>query len=231
MKGNWYGQQALSFNNTYVIDIENATETARLIDQDGLFTEAMGGLLPEQEDMSSVGSLLDIACGPGSWTNEVAMTYPQMQVVGVDINQTMIDYACAIARVRLLKNVSFQVMDVCQPLPFANATFDFVNGRFLVGFLDKASWPVLLAECFRVLAPGGIVRLTECEMGITSSPSLQQLGHYLTRALQTQGRTFSADGNTIGIAHMLGRLLRQAGLRDIQRRAFLLRWAIEEDFM
>ena len=148
-------------HNTYVIDIENATETARLIDQDGLFTDAMGGLLPEQDDMSGVGSLLDIACGPGSWTNEVAMTYPQIEVMGVDINQTMIDYARAIARVRLLKNVSFQVMDVCQPLPFNDSIFDFVNGRFLVGFLDKTSWPFLLAECFRVLAPGGVLRLTE----------------------------------------------------------------------
>jgi len=48
------------------------------------------------------------------------------------------------------------------------------------------------------------------------------LGHYLTRTLQEQRRTFSADGQTIGIAHMLGRLLQQAGIQDIQRRSFLL---------
>ena len=75
-------------------------------------------------------------------------------------------------------------------------------------------------------------------MGISSSPALQQLGQYLTRALQAQGRTFSADGNTIGIAHRLGRLLQQASLQHIQRRAFLLdasaysslhQWAREEN--
>jgi len=119
-------------------------------------------------------------------------------------------------------NISLEVMDIKRPLVYPDTSFDLVNARFIVGFQDKASWPALLAECRRVLAPGGILLLSEGEMGISSSPALQRLEGWLTRALCEQGRTFSVDGQTIGIVHMLGRLLQQAGFVRLQQRPFLL---------
>ncbi|HJT55328.1 MAG TPA: methyltransferase domain-containing protein [Ktedonobacteraceae bacterium] len=214
--------QVYDSSNRYVIDIENGAETARLLAQDQLYTRAMGGILPEHPDPCALEQVLDLACGPGGWALELGFAYRDMQVIGVDINASMIGYARALARVQHLDNVTFQVMDVTQSLAFATHSFDLVNARFLVGFLEQAGWPPLLAECLRVLKPGGILRLTECEQGISSSPALQQLGRYLTQALSQQGRTFSADGQTIGIAHMLGTLLHHAGFVQIQRRAFLL---------
>ena len=47
--------------NTYFIDAENAAEMARLMIQDHLLTQAMGGLVPEQSDLSQVYHVLDIA--------------------------------------------------------------------------------------------------------------------------------------------------------------------------
>jgi ubiquinone/menaquinone biosynthesis C-methylase UbiE len=206
----------------YVIDIENGAETARLIVQDMLFTRAMGGLFPEQPDLSAVEHILDIACGPGGWALEVAFAHRDIQVLGVDINRGMIAYAQAWASVQLLENVCFEVMDVKQSLAFENNSFDLVNARFIVGFMDKSSWLPLLAECWRVLRPAGILRLTECELGISNSPALQRLSGYLYEALYKQGRTFSIDGHSIGITHMLGKLLREAGFEKIEKRAFLL---------
>ncbi len=84
-----------SSENAYVIDIEQAAETARLIEQDKLFTSATGGLFPEQPDLSQTETLLDIGCGPGGWTLDVAYAYPDINVVGIDINPTMIDYGFA----------------------------------------------------------------------------------------------------------------------------------------
>ena len=215
--------------NRYIIDIENGAETARLLAQDQRLTRAMGGLLPEQCDLSGVECVLDIACGPGGWAIDLGFAYPAMEVTGVDINPAMIHYARALARVQHRENVSFTVMDVTQPLDFQTHSFDLVNARFLVGFLDQASWPKLLSECLRVLHPGGIMRVTECELGISSSPALQQLGQYLCQALSQQQRTFSADGRTIGIVHMLGKLLSQAGFAQIQHRPFLLDTSSSED--
>ncbi len=44
--------------NNYFIDAESATEMARLINQDRLFTENMGGLFPERNDVSSMHDIL-----------------------------------------------------------------------------------------------------------------------------------------------------------------------------
>ena len=206
----------------YVIDIEQPAETARLIEQSKLFTQAMGGLFPDELDLSGVRRVLDLGCGPGQWVGDVAFEYPEWQVLGVDINATMISYAHACARSQGLPNISFEEMDLTQPFAFADASFELINARFIVGFLTKASWPALLAECRRVLAPGGILLLSEAERGISTSPALQQLEGWLTRALYEQGRTFSVDGQTIGIVHMLKRLLEQAGFVVIEQHPFLL---------
>jgi len=61
--------------NNYFIDAESATEMTRLINQDRLFTENMGGLFPERNDVSSMHDILDIACGPGGWVLEVATAF------------------------------------------------------------------------------------------------------------------------------------------------------------
>lgn len=104
-------------NNTYVIDAESAAEMARLMRQDQLMTSGMGGVLPEI-DLNGVQHVLDLACGPGGWPLEVAYTYSDIEVVGVDISERMIAYASAQAQVQQRANVSFQVMDILKPLAF-----------------------------------------------------------------------------------------------------------------
>jgi len=79
-----------------------------------------GGLFPEHPDLAAVRNTLDVACGPGSWASEMAYTYPDMQVTGIDISENMIRSAQEMARVQRLENVHFQVMDATQPLGFAD---------------------------------------------------------------------------------------------------------------
>ncbi len=210
-----------SSENAYMIDIEQAAETARLIEQDKLFTGATGGLFPEQPDLSQTETLLDIGCGPGGWTLDVAYAYPDINVVGIDINPTMIDYGFAQANSQGLQNISFEIMDARKPLVFPDNSFDLINARFIVGFMDRTSWPALLAECQRVLKPGGLLRLTESEVGITSSAAFDQLQGFIYQAFIRQGRSFSANGRSFGIAHMFNTLLRDAGFVKIDKQPFL----------
>ncbi len=214
--------------NDYPMNIEDPTEMARLIDQDQLFTRAMGGLFAERDDLASIHTILDLACGPGSWALDVAFTYPDCEVAGIDLSQTMIDYARARARSQKRTNVSFEVMDILQSLPFSNATFDLVNARCIESFLSPASWPALLAECQRILKPGGVLRLTEIEGSISNSAPLQQLSAHLFEALRQQRRTFSTDGRSLGVVHMLGPLLKSAGFQHISKRPFILDTTYDE---
>ncbi len=202
--------------NVYFNDPNSGAEMARLLDQDRLITHGMGGLFPERgNDFSGIHRVLDGACGPGGWAMEVAFTHPEIEVVGFDISQEMIDYARAQARVQGLDNASFQAMNLLKPLDFPDNSFDLVNVRF-VNFLPAAAWPQLARELVRITQPGGFVRLTESEWWyFTNSPALENLNAMVIRAIKVQGG-FSQTGRFTGILPMLGRLLLDAGCVNIK---------------
>ncbi len=204
--------------NTYILG-HTATEKVRLIEQDRHFTQAMGGLLVEQEDLSGIHRVLDVACGPGGWALELAEQYPHMQVVGVDIDAGMIEYATTLARASRLDNVTFRLMNALDPLDFPTASFDLVNARFLVGFLPTTAWPRVLQEFARINRRGGIIRLTEQEWTGCSSPAYETAQRLTFRSSVRAGVNFAADARQIGITPRLHRFLHQAGYVDIQETA------------
>lgn len=211
-------------NNTYILDVESSLEMARLLDQDKVITEGMGGIFPEREDedLTGISRILDVACGPGGWVHEVAHTYPHIEVVGIDISKNTINYARAHAHVRKLNNAHFQVMDALKPLDFPDGSFDMVNMRTVAGFVLPHLWPQFLAECKRVLRPGGILRTTESEFGGTNALAYGTLLNMFSQALQRLGRSFSPTGHYIGILPELRTLLQNAGLQNIQSKAHVI---------
>ena len=208
--------------STYVVDANDELEMARLLHQAYLLTQHMGGLFPERPDLSTMHDVLDIACGPGGWVIQVAQAYPAMQVTGIDLSIRMVMYARAQALVHGLPNARFRLMDALKPLDFPDQSFDLVNGRLLFAFMPPAAWPNLLHECLRILRPGGVIRLTECELPVSNSPAVERLNALTTRAFQAAGKSFSPDGRHVGIVPMLGRLLREAGFQHIQQMAQVL---------
>jgi ubiquinone/menaquinone biosynthesis C-methylase UbiE len=209
--------------NTYVFNSESAAEMARLVAQDLLVTKYMGGLLPENPTFTGIKRVLDVACGPGGWAIEVAFAYPDIEVVGIDISRTMIEYARAQAKVQGLNNVRFLVMDVTRPLDFPADDFDLVNLRGAVGFMPPTAWPEFVKEAVRISRSGGMIRLTECDdMGTTSSSAFEKFEIMGNRAFLRAGRSFSPEGRNWGLTPMLGRFLRQAGCKNIRHTAHVI---------
>ncbi|WP_069801272.1 class I SAM-dependent methyltransferase [Thermogemmatispora onikobensis] len=213
--------------HTYVIDPENPGELARLTMQERIITEGMGGLFPEGLTLPPTAKVLDLACGPGGWALDLARAYPDAEVIGVDISPAVVEYATVQAQTQHLANVSFQVMDVMEPLAFPEAAFDLVNGRLLSGFMLPAAWLHLVAEGYRLLKPGAVLRLTEGELSLTTSPTLSALHELGTRVLKMAGRSFSPDGRHVGITPVLPRLLRQAGFEQVRLHASAIEWSID----
>ncbi len=205
--------------NLYFVDPENASEMARLILQGELLTRGMGGIFTAQEretiEEKGYTRVLDLACGPGEWCLTTAWEYPEMEVVGVDISETMIRYATARALSQNIQNVSFEVADIAKPFPYSDGSFDLVNGRTFALF-ERKDWPLFLHECLRVTRPGGAIRLTESEWGFTNSLPYDALSWYLAQALHKMGHTFSPTGRINGITAMLDSLIRDAGY--VERR-------------
>lgn len=198
-------------SNGYVINQELVEEMVRLNRQGHFLTECMGGPLAEQKDLSGLHDLLDLACGPGEWVLHVAQAYPDKHVVGVDLSKRMIEYASVQAEAENI-HASFRVMDITKPLDFPDASFDLINARLLQGLMKKDAWVPLLVECRRLLRPGGIIRLTEGEVGVASSPIIDTYERWWVQALQQTGQAFSVRGqHALGLTAALKRLLTQAG--------------------
>jgi ubiquinone/menaquinone biosynthesis C-methylase UbiE len=205
--------------NSYIMDPESAAEMARLMRQDQLITAGMGGVFPEQIDLSGVQRVLDLGCGPGGWALEVAYTYSDMEVIGVDVSERMITYASAQAKVQQRTNVSFQVMDILKPFDFSEGSFDLVNARMISGFTLRDKWPALFQECQRVLRPGGIMRLTDLETGMTNKLHFEKTVQMTTQIMHHLGLNFSPDGLRYGILHMFPYFFRQAGFTILGKMA------------
>jgi ubiquinone/menaquinone biosynthesis C-methylase UbiE len=204
--------------NTYIIDTESAAEMARLIDQSRSMNEAMGSLLPESIDLSGIHSVLDVACGPGEWVQQVAALYPHIQVVGTDISNLMIRYAAQRARVQKLANASFQVMDARTPLAFADGAFDLVNARFIAAFLPRNEWPQVIKEFARVTRAGGTVVLTETDIfapGDTNSPALEELNGLCREAVYHAG-LYTSTGTRL--TTIMDQFLQEVGCQDNQKK-------------
>lgn len=216
--------------NTYILDPENAAEMARLIRLDHMTSKNMGGHLAGLPDLPDDAKVLDIACGPGGWALDVAFAHPDMEVIGIDISQTMITYANARASSQNLHNISFGVMDTTQTLDFSDHSFDLVNGRLLSSFLHRDTWMGLLKECQRILRPGGILRITETDNGgITSSPAFDQLNTLLFQFMHHAGYGFSPQGTTLGITPMLERLFSQAGYTNLQTQTHSVNFSCDAE--
>lgn len=204
----------------YFINQELVEEMVRLHRQGRLFTEAMGGVLAEQRDLSAVHTVLDLACGPGEWAMQVAREHPEKQVIGVDVSRRMIEYAAVQAQAQELANVSFQVMDITQPLAFPDASFDLISTRTILAFMKREGWLPLLSECARTLRPGGILRITEQETVLGNDPAFETYCRWWYQAFQQAGQAFSLPGqHHLGVTLELKRLLRQAGFVDPRHQA------------
>ena len=106
--------------------------------------------------------VLDLCCGSGEFTRTIADLVPAGHVVGLDAQPSMLDEARACAG----SNQSFvlgpvQHLDTLVP---ESGTFDLVMSRSALHWVPEQDHPALLAECFRLLRPGGRLRI-ECGGG------------------------------------------------------------------
>jgi ubiquinone/menaquinone biosynthesis C-methylase UbiE len=215
--------EANAAENGYVFESEDASEVARLSQQNDLFDKTMGGLFPERSNLDGITHILDIGCGPGGWAVDVAKSYPHTQVIGIDVSDTMITQAKNEAQIHAVNNVIFMNMDALQPLSFADQQFDLINMRTAVEYIPRASWNALLQECYRITRPGGVLRLIETDrIALTNSYAFERYHYFYTWMLYLRGYGFSPDGWTLGITPVLQTLLRDVGYQQTYIKSYAL---------
>jgi len=107
--------------------------------------EAVLGLVPED-----ARHLLDVACGTGIVTRQLAAARPGMRVTGADL-------AYGMARMAAQRLPGAVVVSDSRRLPFPDAAFDAVTSIWLLHLVDEPEdVRGIVAECARVLRPGGV---------------------------------------------------------------------------
>ena len=83
--------------------------------------------------------------------------------------------------IRPFENVYY--VDECEPLPFRDETFHFIFLEHNFEHLSYQEGRALLRECFRILKPGGVLRLTtpclEFLLSIYQHPETEQSQNYM----------------------------------------------------
>jgi ubiquinone/menaquinone biosynthesis C-methylase UbiE len=104
--------------------------------------------------------ILDIGCGPGTITADLAALVPEGHVTGVDQAAGILDQARSTAAERGLTNVDFAAADV-HALDYPDDTFCVVHAHQV---LQHVGDPVqALREMRRVVKPGGIVAVRDSD--------------------------------------------------------------------
>lgn len=103
--------------------------------------------------------VLDVAAGTADLCIETIRRGKSQKVVGVDISEGMLDVGREkVLRKGLSDKIELRVAD-CATLPFDDNTFDAVTCGY--GVRNFAELDRSLAEIFRVLKPGGQLRILE----------------------------------------------------------------------
>lgn len=165
--------------------------------QHKLFLREMNGnLLPDKIPPDGLQVVMDFICGPGSWCLDFSKKYPRKRVIGVDINQAIIDYARENAAPSGAKNLKFKVVDRKRPLPFPDGSFDLIHLQSGTTLFTLQQWPEVMAEMARLLKPGGWLNLVDFEMGPASQPALDRVLTLLGQMLARMDRSTAPDGKS-----------------------------------
>ncbi|CAK7279686.1 class I SAM-dependent methyltransferase [Streptomyces misionensis] len=167
--------------------------------------------------------ILDIGCGPGTITADLAELVPDGRVTGVDRAPGVLEQAQRTAAARGLDNVDFAVADV-HALDYPDDTFCVVHAHQV---LQHVGDPVrALREMRRVTRPGGFIAVRDADYAaMTWYPAVPGLDDWL----ELYERVARANGGEPDAGRRLVSWARAAGLRDITATSGTWTFATEEE--
>lgn len=164
-------------------------ETTRLIEQSRIYGESTHRLC-KRAGIASGMRVLEIGSGAGDVSLMIAeLVGPEGQVVGVDVNPTILDTARQRAADVGTRNVEFIASDA-RTLDFPNK-FDAIVGRFVLMYM--AAPGEAFAQLITYLKPGGIVAFQEPEYTLypallhPNTPLMNQLIRWILEVFEHSG--------------------------------------------
>ncbi|WP_328641917.1 class I SAM-dependent methyltransferase [Streptomyces canus] len=156
--------------------------------------DAVLGLIP-----ADTRRLLDVGCGTGIVTRRLAAARPAAYVTGADLTSGM-------ARTAAVRLPGAIVLADSRALPFPDAVFDAVTSVWLLHLLDRPEdVRAVVAECARVLRPGGVYVTT------VDKAAAHDVGSDIDAVLAPRPRRPAPDAAPLVESYAAAHLLRPAG--------------------
>ena len=147
--------------------------------------KAVKELLDTQEPLN----ILDVACGTGDFTIEIAQKAPAgSKVTGIDLSEGMMKIGRE--KIKAAGVDAQMVQGDCEELPYADNTFHRISVGF--GVRNFEHLEIGLQQMHRVITPGG--KLVVLELSVPSNPIIRWCYKlYFLKILPTIGGWVSGD--------------------------------------
>ncbi|GJJ15246.1 hypothetical protein Clacol_009522 [Clathrus columnatus] len=141
--------------------------------------------------------ILDMGCGSAAWAIQAAETFPEAEVLAVDIIPK--------PNRRFPDNLKYQQVNLCEPPPpqFKPKTFDAIHARLL--FVHLPNYKEILQKTVEMLKPGGWLFITDI---VTVPYGIRNpLPSNLRRYFKGRANMIASTGGTPYIGQELGVVL------------------------
>ncbi|MCH4886279.1 class I SAM-dependent methyltransferase [Acidaminobacter sp. JC074] len=134
------------------------------------FTEKTFKHILDVINLNETDKVLELGCGPGTFSRRLASFYPNMKIVGLDFDNKFIEYCKSQA-----DKESYDKLVYCQgdalDTGFNDACFDVCTSHTVIEHLPNQEF---LSEQYRLLKPGGgvIVFNTRADVAIRSEEGI-----------------------------------------------------------
>ena len=188
---------------------EREQELARLKRQAAVFLP-LDRSCWEAAGLTSGMSVLDLGCGSGVVSCELARTAYPGKVTGVDLSESMLEQARWFLDCQKVNNITFQQGSAYE-LDFPDASFDFVNIRLLFQHLDEPSR--VMPHLYRLLKPGGrLCALDADDGGVIFYPEPDSFVAFRQAVVAAQ----QARGGDPFVGRKLGSYLQAGGFTEVK---------------
>ncbi|GJJ13708.1 hypothetical protein Clacol_007964 [Clathrus columnatus] len=181
----------------------HSEESARLAHQFEVLQEFIGGLTFAPLETIQPKEILELGSGTGAWAALAADTYPNAQVLAVDLVELP-------ERSKRL-NLKFERFDLRKPLPWQPESFDVVHSRLTIMHISNGK--DVLLRVLPLLKPGGILILEDTVSAIQPNHDMKR-----TPGMATFWRNFEREIRNKGVDPELPlsytQILEDSGLFD-----------------
>jgi len=130
------------------------------------------------EQISDGSYFLDLACGTGILTREIAEKFPTAKIVGIDITKSYLDVAKQNSN--SFDNISF-ILDDAEKFK-QDSKFDCITGSYLPKYCDPE---ILVKNCIAHLKPGG--KIIFHDFTYPKNPAVRGLWNFFLTFLRLVG--------------------------------------------